>query len=87
MDSTARRTARRWLDSLKDVHPVEIPRPRVVSEPEPERRAAPVDRPRPAITEDPFFIPGSTPVPRRDTAIRRDTPTVPRPDTTVPPPR
>ncbi|HET7188879.1 MAG TPA: hypothetical protein VFI52_12035, partial [Gemmatimonadaceae bacterium] len=82
LDSTARRTAKRWLDSLKDVHPVEIPRPRVVSEEPVERRPAPVERPRPAIVDDPFFIPGSTaPTPKRDT------PTVPKPDTTVPPPR
>ena len=82
LDSTARRTAKRWLDSLKDVHPVEIPRPRVVSEEPAERRPAPVERPRPAIVDDPFFIPGSS-VP----APKRDTPTVPKPDTTVPPPR
>ena len=82
LDSAARRTAKRWLDSLKDVHPVEIPRPRVVSEEPVERRPAPVERPRPAIVDDPFFIPGSTaPTPKRDT------PTVPKPDTTVPPPR
>lgn len=90
-DSVARRSARRWLDSLKDVHPVEIPRPRLVSES--EQRPAPADRPRPSVTEDPFFIPGSTPPPtrdtgvRRDTVVRRDTPTVPKPDTTTPPPR
>lgn len=82
MDSAARRTAKRWLDSLKDVHPVEIPRPRVVSEQPVERRPAPVDRPRPAIVDDPFFIPGST-----APAPKRDTPTVPKPDTTTPPPR
>lgn len=89
MDSVARRSAKRWLDSLKDVHPVEIPRPRVVSEQPVERRPAPVERPRPAIADDPFFIPGSTaPTPKRDTAVRRDAPPpVPKPDTTVPPPR
>lgn len=88
MDSVARRSARRWLDSLKDVHPVEIPRPRVVSEQPAERRPASADRPRPTVTEDPFFIPGSTaPTPKRDTSVRQDAPPVPKPDTTTPPPR
>lgn len=83
MDSAATRRATRWLDSLKEAHPVEIPRPRVASEPEAARRPAP----RRAATEDPFFIPGSTPPPRRDTVVRRDTAPAPRPDTTTPPPR
>jgi hypothetical protein len=77
MDSASSRTAARWLDSLKEAHPVELPRPvRIVREPDVERsapvdRPAPVTRPRPTITEDPFFIPGSTPP--RDTVVRRDT--------------
>lgn len=91
MDSASRRSASRWLDSLKEAHPVELPRfVRVVREPVPERsapsdrpapseRPATVERPRPSIVEDPFFIPGSTP--RRDTVVRRDSappPTPPR---------
>jgi hypothetical protein len=62
MDSASVRTAARWLDSLKEAHPVEIPRaPRIVREsaedrpvadrPVSEDRAAPVQRP--AATERP----------------------------------
>jgi chemotaxis protein histidine kinase CheA len=82
LDSASSRAAARWLDSLKEAHPVELPRRvRIVREPaadeRPRERPAPIERPRPSITEDPFFIPGSTPVPR-DTVVRRDS---------VPPPR
>jgi hypothetical protein len=42
LDSASVRAAARWLDSLKEAHPVELPRvARVVSEPAPER---PTDR-------------------------------------------
>jgi len=82
LDSASSRAAARWLDSLKEAHPVELPRRvRIVREPaadeRPRERPASIERPRPSITEDPFFIPGSTPVPR-DTVVRRDS---------VPPPR
>lgn len=90
-DSASIRRAARWLDSLKEAHPVELPRPvRVVREPAVERapvaeRAPAPERPRPSIIEDPFFIPGSTPPPQRDTVVRRDS--AQRPDTAPTPPR
>ena len=99
-DSSSRRTATRWLDSLKDAHPVEFPRvARVVREPVPAQTAdqpvaQSVDQPavrttpaastRPTPAEDPFFIPGSTTI-RRDTVVRRPSGT--RRDTMPTPPR
>ena len=95
-DSSTRRTATRWLDSLKDAHPVELPRVvRVVREPVPAQptgqpvdqpavRTAPAASPRPTPAEDPFFIPGSSTI-RRDPVVRR--PATTRPDTMPTPPR
>ncbi|HET9012489.1 MAG TPA: hypothetical protein VFN38_11780, partial [Gemmatimonadaceae bacterium] len=82
-DSASIRTAARWLDSLKEEHPVELPAPRRIVREVPVERAQPAQREVPSITEDPFFIPGS-PTPRRDTTVPRDT--LRRPDTTTPPP-
>lgn len=48
-DSARRRLASRWLDSLKDAHPVEIPRPRRVVTETPAPRPTPSERP--AVSE------------------------------------
>ena len=93
IDSASTRSAARWLDSLKDAHPVELPR-RVVREEEPERprrveppeQSEPAPRPRPSMVDDPFFIPGSTP--RRDTTAPSPAATSPTtPPEPVPPRR
>jgi hypothetical protein len=45
LDSASVRTAARWLDSLKEAHPVELPRLTRASEPAPERQTErPADR-------------------------------------------
>lgn len=69
-DSARLRIATRWLDSLKEAHPVEMPQPRrVVSEAPPAPRPTPTERP--ASTE----IPNN---PGRQNAADRP-PTTPQP--------
>jgi hypothetical protein len=79
-DSASVRLAARWLDSLREAHPVELTSPvRIVREPTLEQaagerapderapateRASKPERAVPAAINDPFFIPGSTPPPR-----------------------
>lgn len=93
LDSASVRAATRWLDSLKEAHPVELPRvARVVGAPAPAGqtpratdrptvRSTSTPRQTPSAVADPFFIPGSS-APIRDTTPQRNPA---RPDTTTPP--
>ncbi|MDB4900588.1 MAG: Protein kinase domain [Gemmatimonadetes bacterium] len=91
VDSAALRVATRWLDSLKDAHPVIVARPKpVVRDSTPRRDAASVSRPArrdSGSVGESLTIPGGVTPVRRDTSARRDTTvkrdTTVRPDTTA----
>lgn len=97
LDSASRRTASRWLDSLKDAHPVELPRLTRTSEPTSDvqrqgvrstERAA--DRststtPTPTTRPRPSMADDPFFIPGSSTPSVQTTPS--RPDTTTPPPR
>jgi hypothetical protein len=94
LDSASIRSATRWLDSLKEAHPVELPRLTRVSEPAPERQVErPIDRPVERAVERSTPTVRSTPATKPRPSMVDDPFFIPgsstpsRPDTMPTPPR